>query len=90
MYAGWLGLLLALNLSFFSSDVLIYYLKKNINEQARPDDNPEQTNGMHSQPGFFKDESMHASFSENFPGSSADHGPGVASTSGVDTEDEVA
>ncbi|XVF62407.1 hypothetical protein PTKIN_Ptkin09bG0005200 [Pterospermum kingtungense] len=94
MYAGWLGLLLALNLSFFSSDVLIYYLKKNMNEQARTDENPEQTNGMRGQPGFFNDESVHASFSENLPGFSADRGPGVASTSGVDTEitseDEVA
>ncbi|XVF30018.1 hypothetical protein REPUB_Repub16aG0021200 [Reevesia pubescens] len=91
MYAGWIGLLLALNLSFFSSDALIYYLKNNIN---RPDENPEQTNGMHSQPGFFNGESVHASFSENDPGFSADRGLGVASTSGVDTEitseDEVA
>ena len=94
MYAGWLGLLLALNLSFISSDVLSYYLKNNINQQGRPDGNPEQTNGMHSQPGFFNDESVHAPFSENVPGFSADRGPGVASTSGVDTEitseDEIA
>ncbi|OMO53449.1 hypothetical protein CCACVL1_28629 [Corchorus capsularis] len=94
IYAGWLGLLLALNLSFISSDVLIYYLKNNINHQARSDGNPEQTSGMHNQPGFFSDESMHASFSDNVPGFSADRGPGVASTSGVDTEitseDEVA
>ncbi|XP_021290874.1 uncharacterized protein LOC110421588 isoform X1 [Herrania umbratica] len=94
MYAGWLGLLLALNLSFISSDALIYYLKNNINQQARPDGNPEETNGMHGQPGFFSDESVHASFSENVPGFSADCGPGLASTSGVDTEitseDEVA
>ncbi|XWS08458.1 hypothetical protein CRYUN_Cryun40dG0004200 [Craigia yunnanensis] len=93
MYAGWLGLLLALNLSFISNDALIYYLKNNTNQQARPDGNPEE-NGMHSQPGFFNDESMHASFSENVPGFSADRDPGVASTSGVDTEiyseDEVA
>ncbi|XP_022721731.1 uncharacterized protein LOC111279099 isoform X2 [Durio zibethinus] len=86
IYAGWLGLLLALNLSFISSDVLIYYLNNNINQQARPDGNPEQTNGMHGQPGFFNEESVHASFSENVPGFSADRGPGVASTSGVDTE----
>lgn len=94
MYAGWLGLLLALNLSFISSDALIYYLKKNMNQQARPDGNFEQTNGMYRQPDFFNDESVHASFSENAPGFSADRGPGLASTSGVDTEitseDEVA
>lgn len=94
MYAGWLGLLLALNLSFISSDVLIYYLKNHINQQAAPDGNPEQTNGMHGHSGFFNDKSVHGSFSENVPGFSANHGPGVASTSGVDTvmtsEDEVA
>ncbi|OMO58502.1 hypothetical protein COLO4_34568 [Corchorus olitorius] len=80
--------------AFFVGDVLIYYLKNNINHQARSDGNPEQTSGMHNQPGFFSDESMHASFSDNVPGFSADRGPGVASTSGVDTEitseDEVA
>ena len=94
MYAGWLGLLLALNLSFISSDALIYYLKKNIKQQERPDGNPEQTSGMHGQPGFFNDESVHVSFSANVPGFSANRGPGAASTSGVDTditsEDEVA
>ncbi|KAE8703711.1 glutamic acid-rich protein-like [Hibiscus syriacus] len=74
MYSGWLGLLVALNLSFISSDVLIYYLKNNINQQAKPNVNPEHTNGMH------------ASFSENAPGFSEDRGPGVASSSGVDTE----
>ncbi|XP_038991611.1 uncharacterized protein LOC120114899 [Hibiscus syriacus] len=74
MYTGWLGLLLAINISFISSDILIYYIKNNIDQQARPDVNPEQTNGMH------------ASFSENAPGFSADRGPGIASTSGVDTE----
>ncbi|KAK8276515.1 hypothetical protein V6Z12_D10G204400 [Gossypium hirsutum] len=94
MYAGWLGLLLALNLSFISSDALIYYLKNHINQQAAPDGNPEQTDGMYGHSGFFNDESVHGSFSENVPGFSANHGPGVASTSGVDTvmtsEDEVA
>ncbi|KAL0904461.1 hypothetical protein M5K25_026578 [Dendrobium thyrsiflorum] len=32
-YMGWLGLLLALNLSFISSDVLIHVLKNNANEK---------------------------------------------------------
>ncbi|XVF66067.1 hypothetical protein PTKIN_Ptkin10aG0004400 [Pterospermum kingtungense] len=94
MYAGWLGLLLALNLSFISSDALIYYLKKNINQQARPNGNSEQMDGMYRQPDFFNDEAVHGSLSENVPGLSADHGPGVASTRRVDTEitseDEVA
>ncbi|GLT98944.1 hypothetical protein SLE2022_164160 [Rubroshorea leprosula] len=83
IYVGWLGLLLALNLSFISSDVLIYYLKNNVNQHGRSGGQPEQGSGMHGQPGFFNGES---SFSENGPGLSTDRGPGVPSTSGVDTE----
>ena len=33
LYVGWLGLLLAFNITFISSDVLIYFLKKNIEQQ---------------------------------------------------------
>ncbi|KAK9019922.1 hypothetical protein V6N11_054427 [Hibiscus sabdariffa] len=94
MCAGWLGFLLALNLAFLSSDALIYYLKSHIDQQARPDGNPEQTNGMHGHPGFFNGESVHASFSESVPESAENRSPGVASSSGNDTvitsEDEVA
>lgn len=88
-YVGWLGLLLAFNLAFISSDVLIYFLKKNIDQQSRS--NPfEQRAGMHGQPGF-SDEPTHASSSENGP--SVDRNAGTPSTSGVDSdvtsEDEV-
>ncbi|KAG5011696.1 hypothetical protein JHK82_023888 [Glycine max] len=91
LYAGWLGLLLAFNLAFISSDVLIYFLKKNIEQQSRS--NPfEQRAGMHGQPGF-SDEPTHASSSENGQGPSADRNAGIPSTSGVDSdltsEDEV-
>ncbi|XP_027356470.1 dnaJ homolog subfamily C member 14 [Abrus precatorius] len=91
LYVGWLGLLLAFNLAFISSDILIYFLKKNIDQQSRS--NPfEQTAGMHGQPGF-NDEPMQGSSSENGPGPSADRNAGVPSTSGVDSdvtsEDEV-
>lgn len=92
LYVGWLGLLLAFNLAFISSDVLIYFLKKNIDQQSRS--NPfEQRAGMHGQPGFVNDEPVQASSSENGPGPSADRNAGVPSTSGVDSdvtsEDEV-
>ena len=92
LYVGWLGLLLAFNLAFISSDVLIYFLKKNNEQQSRS--NPfEQRAGMHGQPGFFNDEPMQASSSENGPGPSADRNAGVPSTSGADSdvtsEDEV-
>ncbi|KAK7303650.1 hypothetical protein RJT34_14562 [Clitoria ternatea] len=91
LYVGWLGLLLAFNLAFISSDVLIYFLKKNIDQQSRS--NPfEQRTGMHGQPGF-DDEATQASSFDNGSGPSADRNGGVPSTSGVDSdvtsEDEV-
>ncbi|KAI5446623.1 uncharacterized protein LOC127074411 [Lathyrus oleraceus] len=90
LYVGWLRLFLAFNLAFISSDVLVYFLKKNIDQQSRS--NPfEQRAGMNGQPGFRNDESMPASSSENGP--STDRNAGVPSTSGVDSdvtsEDEV-
>ncbi|KAF2310311.1 hypothetical protein GH714_007698 [Hevea brasiliensis] len=51
-YVGWLGLILALYLSFISSDVLIFFLKNNIN-QRRSSRSPEQSAGVEGQPGFF-------------------------------------
>lgn len=44
-YVGWLGLILGLNLSFISSDVLVFFLKNNLNEQ-NSDSSPEQTAGV--------------------------------------------
>ncbi|GAV71676.1 DnaJ domain-containing protein [Cephalotus follicularis] len=94
VYVGWLGLLLALNFSFISSDALISYLKNNMNQQRRPNRSPEQTVGMEGQPGYFNGEPVHRSSSENGPGLWADRSPGVPSTSGTDSEitseDEVA
>ncbi|KAK7246239.1 hypothetical protein RIF29_41100 [Crotalaria pallida] len=92
LYLGWISLLLAFNLAFISSDVLIYILKKNIEQQSRS--NPfEQQAGMHGQPGSFNDEQSQASFSENGPGPSIDRNAGAPSTSGADSdvtsEDEV-
>ncbi|XP_061352760.1 uncharacterized protein LOC133297610 [Gastrolobium bilobum] len=92
LYVGWLGLLLAFNLAFISSDVLIYFLKKNIDQQNRS--NPfEPRAGMHGQPGFFNDDPVQPSSSENGTGPSGDRNAGVPSTSGDDSdvtsEDEV-
>ncbi|XP_038906525.1 uncharacterized protein LOC120092502 [Benincasa hispida] len=84
---GWLGLLLGLNLSFISSDALIYVLKNNINEHRRSNRYPEQTAGMKDQPGFFHDDPMQASSSEfSGTGFAADRCPGTPSTSGADSE----
>lgn len=85
-YVGWLGLLLGLNLSFISSDALIYFLKNNINEHRRPGRPSEQTNGMRGRPGFFPGEPAYTTFSETDPGQSANHDPGAPSTSGADSE----
>lgn len=86
MCTGWLGLLLGLNLSFISSDVLIYALKNNINEHRRSNRYPEHTPGMQDQPGFFHDDPMQASSSESSAGLAADRNPGTPSTSGTDSE----
>lgn len=80
-YVGWLGLLLGLNLSFISSDALIYFLRNNVSEHGRP-------NG----PDLSNDGPADASSSEFGTGRSADRSPGVPSTSGADeltSENEV-
>lgn len=84
-YVGWLGLLLALNLSFLSSDALMFFLKNNVN-QHRTNSSPEQTSGMEGGPSFFNGEPVHPAFSDNVPGLSADRSPGVPSTSEDDSE----
>ncbi|KAL7594237.1 hypothetical protein Lser_V15G31395 [Lactuca serriola] len=88
---GWLGIIVALNLSFFSSDALIFFLRNNMNEQRRSNSVPEQ-NG----PGVFNGEEARASFMDGgtptHPHPPADRSPGVPSTSGSDdltSEDEV-
>ncbi|CAL5337994.1 unnamed protein product [Camellia sinensis] len=84
-YVGWLGLLLALNLSFISSDALIYFLKNNMNEHRRPHRATEQTAGKQGQSGFFYSE-PEFSCPETGSGPSADRSPGIPSTSGTDSE----
>lgn len=84
-YVGWLGLLLALSLSFLSSDALMFFLKNNVN-QHRTNSSPEQTSGMEGGPSFFNGEPVHPAFSDNVPGLSADRSPGVPSTSEDDSE----
>ncbi|XP_010524741.1 PREDICTED: uncharacterized protein LOC104802710 [Tarenaya hassleriana] len=78
-YVGWLGLLLAFNLAFISTDALIYFLKNNLNQQST---------------GYGPNEPVNGSSFENGPGFPGDRGPGAASTSGTDaevtSEDEVA
>lgn len=77
---GWLGLTLALNLSFVSSEVLLIVLSDKINER-RDNGSTEQRAGFHSQSGFFSGESMHTSGSVP-----AEHDLGTPSTCGSDPE----
>ncbi|EOA13006.1 hypothetical protein CARUB_v10026000mg [Capsella rubella] len=70
-YVGWLGLLLAFNLAFISTDALIYFFKNKLNQQS--------TAGGPTEP-------VNDSSFENRPGFPGDRGPGVASTSGTDSE----
>ncbi|GAB2265695.1 hypothetical protein Dimus_000734 [Dionaea muscipula] len=83
IYAGWCGILLAMNLSFISSDVLIYFLKSKIDESRSTAS--AQTAGMQDQQ-YFTDSESHNSYVESDSRSSADRGAGVASTSGTDSE----
>lgn len=90
---GWLGIIVALNLSFFSSDALIYFVKNNMHEQRRSNSVPEQTPGMQSGPGVHNGEEARASSTDGGTIPPADRGSGVPSTSGSDaditSEDEV-
>ena len=86
MYVGWLWLLLALNLSFISSDVLIYYLKNHMSHHRRSNGSPEERAGMQGQPAFSSNEPTHASSSEYGPGPTTDRSAGVPSTSEADFE----
>ncbi|CAI9771118.1 unnamed protein product [Fraxinus pennsylvanica] len=84
-YVGWLGVLVGLNLSFISSDVLLYVLRNTL-EQRRPDIHAEQAAGMQGEPSFFSHESMHASSSGIGTDVPDDRNPGIPSTSKSDSE----
>ncbi|KAL6638193.1 hypothetical protein ACP70R_025765 [Stipagrostis hirtigluma subsp. patula] len=95
-YVGWLGLLLSLNLSFFSSDVLVHFLKHKVDNKksAGPSRNSEQSSGR---PGNIFEEFQQPSAdstSQYGYARASDRGPGDPSTSGVEkeltSEDEVA
>ncbi|XP_073120219.1 uncharacterized protein [Henckelia pumila] len=86
MYVGWLGLVLAMNLSFISSDALLFFLRSIINEQRTPNSQPEQATGMRGQPSFHPNEFQHTSSSETSNTVPPDRSQGVPSTSGSDSE----
>ncbi|XP_027164857.1 uncharacterized protein LOC113765005 [Coffea eugenioides] len=84
---GWLGLLFGLNISFISSDVLIFFLRNNINEQRRATGAAEQTAEVPGQSGFVSDDQVRNSSAEaGAAGPSTDRRSGVPSTSGLDSE----
>ncbi|KAG8061655.1 hypothetical protein GUJ93_ZPchr0003g16606 [Zizania palustris] len=93
-YVGWLGLLLSLNLSFISSDVLVQFLKNNVdrNKSSGSSRNSEQNSGRS---GLFEEfrQSSEDNTSPSRYAQSSDRGPGDPSTSGAEkeltSEDEV-
>lgn len=94
-YVGWLGLLLGLNLSFFSSDVLVQFLKSKVdnNKPNVSSTNSEQNSGR---PGNIFEEFQPSAdnTSQARYARASDRDPGDPSTSGPEkeltSEDEVA
>lgn len=83
-----------MNLSFVSSDALLFFLRNIINEQRSSNSTPEQSAGMQGQQSFSPNESVHASSTETgAAGLQADRISGLPSTSGsgseMASEDEV-
>ncbi|KAG1326150.1 Chaperone protein DnaJ [Cocos nucifera] len=95
-YVGWLGLLLGLNLSFISSDILIHFLQNKLSEH-RSNDPSEQARHSQGRSGHWYGEPFHSSQADDTSQStserSADRSTGVPSTSGPEaeltSEDEV-
>uniref|UniRef100_A0A803MNC4 J domain-containing protein n=1 Tax=Chenopodium quinoa TaxID=63459 RepID=A0A803MNC4_CHEQI len=82
-YVGWLGVLLGFNLSFISSDALIYFLKNNIDE--RKSKSSDRADGVQGDRSFFNGEAQFQ-YPDVGSGKSMDRNAGVASTSGADSE----
>ncbi|PIN23256.1 Molecular chaperone (DnaJ superfamily) [Handroanthus impetiginosus] len=82
-YVGWLGLVLSFNLSFISSDALLFFLRNIINEERSADSSPDQSARMRGQ----------SSTQTGAADPHAEHGPGEPLTSGsaseMTSEDEV-
>ncbi|XP_062214073.1 uncharacterized protein LOC133915081 [Phragmites australis] len=95
-YVGWLGLLLSLNLSFFSSDVLVQFLKNKVdNKKSNGSSRNSERSSGRSGNMFeeFQQASADSTSQSGYPQAS-DRGPGYPSTSGAEkeltSEDEVA
>lgn len=95
-YIGWLGLLLSLNLSFISSDVLVHFLRNNLDSDKFNDSSRKSERSTGRSGNFFGEfqQSSKGSTSQSGYAQSSDRGPGDPSTSGADkeltSEDEVA
>ncbi|KAK3148862.1 hypothetical protein QOZ80_3AG0209670 [Eleusine coracana subsp. coracana] len=95
-YVGWLGLLLSLNLSFFSCDVLVQFLKNKVDNKKADGSskNSEQSSGRSGN--IFEEfqQSSADSTSQSGYAQASDRSPGDPSTSGAEkeltSEDEVA
>lgn len=95
-YVGWLGLLLSLNLSFFSSDVLVQFLRNKVDNSKSNSSskNSEQSSGRSGN--IFEEfqKSSADNTSQSGYAQASDRSPGDPSTSGAEkeltSEDEVA
>lgn len=84
-YVGWIGLIFALNLSFISSDILIFFLRNNVNEQRRAHSFPNQTTGVQGEHSFCTGGSVPPSADNGYV-HPIDGDTGIPSTSGSDAE----
>lgn len=81
-HVGWLGLFLGLNLSFLSTDVLTYFLRRNVDEQGSHY-STEQDRQTSSGSGHFNGGPSHSSPADD---ASSSRSAGIPSTSGCETD----
>ncbi|XP_051127911.1 uncharacterized protein LOC127249239 [Andrographis paniculata] len=84
-YVGWLGLVVGMNLSFVSSDALLFFLRNIISERGAPNSSSEQAAGVQGQQPS-PNQSNHSSPMEKGATGLPDRSQGVPSTSGIDSE----
>ncbi|KAJ1292864.1 hypothetical protein BS78_01G022800 [Paspalum vaginatum] len=93
-YVGWLGLLLSLNLSFFSSDVLVQFLKNREDNKKSNDSSRSSESSSGRSGNIFEESQPSADSTSQARYARADRDPGDPSTSGAEkeltSEDEVA
>lgn len=84
---GWFGLLLGLNLSFISSDILIYILKNYVNDEKINVPSEQEAKSQSGTSNFFSESTPHGDDTFNSSFVRSTHcASGSPSTSGFETE----